>query len=49
MIARSAVAGCFAVFLSSLLNAAHIYRWVDEKGQTHFADVVPEKFRLTAA
>lgn len=29
-------------------GAAPIYRWVDENGRTHLADVVPEKYRASA-
>lgn len=29
-------------------QAGDIYRWVDAQGQTHFADVVPEKYKAAA-
>jgi hypothetical protein len=32
----------------SLLHAADIYRWVDENGQTHLSDTVPDKYRDSA-
>jgi Domain of unknown function (DUF4124) len=30
------------------LQAADIYRWVDEQGRTHLSDVVPERYRDSA-
>jgi hypothetical protein len=32
----------------SPLHAADIYRWVDENGQTHLSDTVPDKYRNSA-
>ena len=34
--------------LSFAAHAADIYRWVDENGRTHLADVVPDKYKATA-
>ena len=34
-------------FLGSL-QAADIYRWVDESGRTHISDTVPEQYRKSA-
>lgn len=43
---------CSVVGLSTLLplplHAADIYRWVDENGQTHLSDTVPDKYRNSA-
>lgn len=30
------------------VGAAEIYRWTDDQGQTHYSEVVPEKYRKTA-
>ena len=37
-----------AIVLAAPALAATIYRWVDDQGQVHFSDVVPEKYRKTA-
>jgi hypothetical protein len=39
-----------ALLLGTLpgVQAADIYRWVDEQGRTHWSDVVPEKYRGSA-
>jgi hypothetical protein len=37
-----------AILLAVPMLAATIYRWVDDQGQVHFSDVVPEKYRKTA-
>src|SRR5512140_3198728 len=44
---------CSVLALSTLLplsplHAADIYRWVDENGQTHLSDTVPDKYRNSA-
>jgi hypothetical protein len=42
-------AGAFlALALASPLRAADIYRWVDENGQTHLSDKVPQRYRHSA-
>ncbi|MBI2732546.1 MAG: DUF4124 domain-containing protein [Aquabacterium sp.] len=33
---------------SSAALSAVVYRWVDDNGQTHVSDVVPDKYRRTA-
>ncbi|OGB20525.1 MAG: hypothetical protein A3I66_05590 [Burkholderiales bacterium RIFCSPLOWO2_02_FULL_57_36] len=38
---------CVVVPFNSL-NAAEMYRWVDENGRTQFSDIVPEKYKKTA-
>jgi Domain of unknown function (DUF4124) len=43
----AALAGAL-LFAGTCAHAAAIYRWVDENGRTHVADVVPEKYRATA-
>jgi len=43
----SAVAACAAV-LATAAHAADIYRWVDDKGETHIADTVPPAYRNRA-
>jgi hypothetical protein len=30
------------------VQAADLYRWVDEDGKTHFSDIVPEKYKKSA-
>lgn len=30
------------------VQAADIYRWVDEQGRTHLSDVVPDRYRDSA-
>lgn len=36
------------LLLAALPVQAENYKWVDEKGRTHFGDVVPEKYRKSA-
>lgn len=36
------------LLLAALPVQAEIYKWVDEKGRTHFGEVVPEKFQKSA-
>ena len=33
---------------AAVVNAADIYRWVDEHGRTHMADTVPERYKHSA-
>jgi hypothetical protein len=37
-----------ALLLAATAHAATIYRWVDDKGHTHFSDTVPEKYKKSA-
>lgn len=47
MIAKlSVLIGC--ALLISIASATDIYRWVDEKGQTHVADTVPPQYQKKA-
>ena len=41
------LAGLALLFAVSA-QATEIYRWIDETGRTHVADVVPEKYRKSA-
>jgi len=34
--------------LALVAHATDIYRWVDDQGRTHFADVVPERYKSVA-
>ena len=34
--------------LCSPASSADVYRWLDEDGQTHFSDAIPEKYKKTA-
>ncbi|MES2024694.1 MAG: DUF4124 domain-containing protein [Pseudomonadota bacterium] len=36
------------ILLTSLVQAADIYRWVDEKGRVYFSDHVPERYQAGA-
>lgn len=45
---RAATLAFAALVACASAQAAAIYRWVDEDGRTHVADVVPEKYRATA-
>lgn len=47
MILRLAIATCSILFCVSV-QAVDIYRWVDEKGQVHFSDSPPEKYKKAA-
>ena len=42
-----AIAGMLIIFRMPL-HAMDIYRWVDDAGQTHMSDVVPEKYKAVA-
>ena len=42
------LAAVLIVLLASKANAGDIYRWVDEKGQTHVADKVPPQYQKRA-
>lgn len=33
---------------TALPASAEVYKWVDEKGRTHFGEVVPERYRKSA-
>jgi hypothetical protein len=45
----SAVLGFVSIALfASAAHAADIYRWVDEKGQTHVSDTVPPQYKQRA-
>nr|WP_295775807.1 DUF4124 domain-containing protein [Rhodoferax sp.] len=44
---RSLIFSCFCLSLPTAY-AVDIYRWVDERGQVHMADTVPEKYRNAA-
>lgn len=44
---RAAMVAC-ALCLPPSIQAADIYRWVDEGGRTHVSDVVPQKYRKSA-
>jgi hypothetical protein len=49
MRARFLVVVWLAFFSFSLpVQAAEIYRWMDEKGKVHFSDSVPEKYKRSA-
>jgi len=37
-----------AIAVASPAGAADIYRWVDENGQTHLSDKVPERYQRSA-
>ncbi|MBC7956148.1 MAG: DUF4124 domain-containing protein [Cytophagales bacterium] len=37
-----------SLLFSVSLNAADIYKWIDESGRTQISDVVPEKYRKSA-
>lgn len=38
-----------ALWLAAMpASAVEMYRWVDERGRTHIADVVPERYRKSA-
>ena len=39
---------CLMMISSAHVLAGEIYRWVDEKGKTHYSDTVPEKYRESA-
>ena len=39
---------CLMMIASADALAADVYRWVDEKGKTHYSDTVPEKYRESA-
>ncbi|WP_413785880.1 DUF4124 domain-containing protein [Aquabacterium sp.] len=34
--------------LASVAEAATVYRWVDDRGQVHYSDAVPERYRSRA-
>lgn len=36
------------LLLATLPAQAEIYKWVDEKGRTHFGEVVPDKYKKSA-
>lgn len=37
-----------SVVVSNALQAADIYRWVDDQGRIHLSDVVPDRYRESA-
>jgi hypothetical protein len=41
---------CLALWLlhGAAASAATVYRWVDERGEVHYSEVVPERYRKTA-
>ena len=48
LVARSVLALSTLLLLPLSLQAADIYRWVDESGQTHLSDAVPDRYRNSA-
>lgn len=34
-----------ALLLASMAGAATVYRWVDDSGKVHYADVVPDRYK----
>ncbi|MCU0927044.1 MAG: DUF4124 domain-containing protein [Hydrogenophaga sp.] len=45
---RRMVLLCSVMALVAPLQAADIYRWVDDQGRTHLSDVVPDRYRDSA-
>ena len=45
---RAAACAAAVLLLAASANAAELYRWVDDKGVTHYGDVVPERYRAKA-
>jgi hypothetical protein len=41
-------ASVIVLALMAAAGAATIYRWTDDKGKTHFSDVVPQKYQTSA-
>jgi hypothetical protein len=45
---RRFAAAALCALLPAAGSAATVYRWVDEQGRVHYAEVVPERYRATA-
>jgi hypothetical protein len=41
-------ASAIVLALMAVAGAATIYRWTDDKGKTHFSDVVPQRYQKSA-
>ena len=48
LVAFSVLALSTLLLLPLSLQAAEVYRWVDESGQTHLSDTVPDRYRNSA-
>ncbi len=40
--------GALSLLASAVVDAATVYRWVDEQGKVHYSEVVPERYRNVA-